>query len=128
MIYLEFISKRAQYFLIIGYAVQLWATLSCFFLPESPRLLIKQNKFDDAEASFKLIARWNRKPLVWDEQEFINARSFLSPDFPKRARIPSIAASSEIESDIAPLNIVSALNVRQKKTESETPPVSYFLR
>ena len=92
--------------------MQIWATCSCFLLPESPRLLIKQKKFAEAETSFKRIARWNRKTLVWDEAEFMNAKSFLSPDVPKRVRIPSIAASSEIESDIAPLNIVSALNVR----------------
>ena len=65
---------------------------------------------------------------MWNEQEFMNAKSFLSPGVPKLVRIPSIAASSEIDSDVAPLNIVSALNVRQKKSELETPPISYFLR
>ena len=65
------ISTQWVYFCLIGYLLSFWALVSSFFLPESPRFLIDQQKLDDAEKSCKIIAVWNKTTeMVFNADDF----------------------------------------------------------
>ena len=56
-------SKNWLDFGLTGYAFQLYGLLASFMLPESPKWLIEQKQYSDAETSLKTIAKWNGKTL-----------------------------------------------------------------
>ena len=53
-----------------GYGVCIMSIILGMVLPESPRLLIALGKLEEAEKSFKRIAKLNGKKLDWDPNEF----------------------------------------------------------
>jgi len=51
-------------------------------MPESPRWLVTAGRFDEARKAFETIAKFNRKPLEWDERIYatVNANKKKSED------------------------------------------------
>ena len=43
---------------LFGYILQIFCVALVWFLPESPKLLIELNRFDEAEAAMRRIARF----------------------------------------------------------------------
>lgn len=37
------------------------------WVPESPRYLVSAGRLDEARQAFATIARWNKRPLIWEE-------------------------------------------------------------
>lgn len=46
-----------------------------FFMPESPRYLITAGRYEEARKAFEIIAKFNRKPLEWDERIFASSKA-----------------------------------------------------
>lgn len=60
-LYFGFVSNKWFYLVLVGYIEQVICLATCFFLPESPRLLVAMNRLGAAQESFRAIAGWNRK-------------------------------------------------------------------
>ena len=70
-IYFWKISTHWIYFCIIGYVLSFWSVVSSFFLPESPRFLIDQQKLDEAEKNCKIVAAWSKTTeMVFNADDF----------------------------------------------------------
>lgn len=74
-IYFWKISTDWFYFVLIGYLLNVWSFASSFFLPESPRFLIEQQKLGEASESLKTIAVWNKAEFDFNADEFRNHHS-----------------------------------------------------
>ena len=53
----------------MGATLSLITVLMTVFIPESPRLLLAQGKFEEAKACFDLLARWNGRSMDWKSIE-----------------------------------------------------------
>jgi MFS family permease len=67
-VYFWVISKDWFWFVMIGFALQVFNFIAIQFLPESPRLLVELGRLDEARVAFEKIAKWNGKELHWDEE------------------------------------------------------------
>ena len=59
--YFYFISKWWHYIEIPTISLALLGVVCSYFLPESPRYLLSQHKFEHAKEVFSVIAKWNGK-------------------------------------------------------------------
>ena len=71
-IYFWKISTQGFYFLGIGLIFNILSVIILFFLPESPRYLVSTQKLNLAKAGFEIIAKFNRKSLVWNEKLYMS--------------------------------------------------------
>ena len=69
-LYFGYVSNKWFYLVLAGYIEQVICLATCFFLPESPRLLVAMNRLGAARESFRSIAGINRKQLEWDSSDF----------------------------------------------------------
>ena len=79
-IYFSFISKYWLCLVLIGYVLQLFAAVSSFFIPESPKFLLKKGRIEEANAVYTLIARRNGIELD-TSQPIVHAPISLSNSF-----------------------------------------------
>ena len=70
--YFKFISKNWLYLVLVGYTLNFIALVTCFFLPESPRLLLALNRTKEAYNSLQWIAKWNRQTLDWNDYDMFD--------------------------------------------------------
>ena len=71
-LYFWFISNHWLYFTLFGFVLSTLNIISCyFFVPESPRLLIEQQRFQEARISLQRIANFNGVKLNFNEADFI---------------------------------------------------------
>ena len=65
---------------IFGYIQCIISVVASLFLPESPRLMIELGRIVEAKSSFRIIARVNRAPWVWDSSHFTkDGRRYTDP-------------------------------------------------
>ena len=69
-IYFWKISKQWFWYCFIGYVWQLTSLVCLFWMPESPRYLIKRGRTDEARKAFMQIARTNRREINWEASHF----------------------------------------------------------
>ena len=113
-IYFWKISTHWIYFCFIGYLLSLWSFISSFFLPESPRFLIDQQKLDEAEKNCKIIAAWSKTTeMVFNADEFKKQKIIVEAN---------ISASSD-----ASTQGEAVVMTYCEKTEVR-PTLMYFLR
>ena len=72
----KFESRNWLYPASIGFIMQFYGFVGAIFLPESPKFLIETNQFKEAEESLKQIAIWNKKPLNFNSNNFVEENSF----------------------------------------------------
>ena len=54
-----------------GFLTHIVATIACCFsIPESPKWLIEMQRFEAAQKSLDTIAKWNRRPLIFNKKDF----------------------------------------------------------
>ena len=58
-LYFMFVSKNWAYISMVGSAFILFALCTIWFVPESPKILVNQKKFDEAEKILRAIAASN---------------------------------------------------------------------
>ena len=51
-VYFSFISNYWLWMVMIGYLLQVFATISSFFIPESPKFLLKTGRIEEANAVY----------------------------------------------------------------------------
>ena len=68
VIYFWKISTHWFWFVFIGLIFQSISIVMMLFMPESPRWLINSGKYEEAEKAFRVIAKYNRKELRWDNR------------------------------------------------------------
>ena len=74
------ISNNWVYLFVLGYIECIISVVASMFLPESPRLLIELGRIVEAKSSFKMIARINGAPWVWDSSHFTkDGRRYTDP-------------------------------------------------
>ena len=56
------------WFVLIGVVFQVISIIMLLFMPESPRYLVTAGRYEEARKAFETIAKYNRKPLKWDER------------------------------------------------------------
>lgn len=61
-VYFAFISKQWQWFYLVGIFFNLVSVVGAYFLPESPKYLHSQGKWDELRVSMNVIAKVNRAP------------------------------------------------------------------
>ena len=69
-IYFWKISKQWFWYCFIGYVWQLISLVCLFWMPESPRYLIKSGKIEQARKALTQIAKTNRREINWDDLHF----------------------------------------------------------
>ena len=68
-LYFWFIGKNSTHLFLIGFAIQLFCTVSVQFLPESPRLLVELGRLDEAGVAFQKIAKMNGQDFDWNTRK-----------------------------------------------------------
>ena len=54
----------------IGLLWQIISVVGLFLMPESPRYLVSAGKLSEAKIAFETIAKWNKKPLLWEQPKY----------------------------------------------------------
>jgi len=68
--YFTWFSKDWFWYVFVGYIFQIWATIGSFLIPETPKYLMKSGQRDVFEAAMKNIAKVNRKPDAFENEQF----------------------------------------------------------
>ena len=103
----------------IGYVLQICALLGCFFIPESPKFLLEQNRLSELRKCLLYVANCNGKHIdfnVGSLRRYSDVSAESSPVM--RDRIDSlISQTSQTSLQVSVLNQVLA-GGHKKKTKS----------
>ena len=62
-IYFTWLCKNWFWYVLIGYIMQIIGTIAIFFVPESPKWLIKSRRFDEAQRVLHKVATMNKTDI-----------------------------------------------------------------
>ena len=85
-------------YVLIGYLMQIFAFFGCFILPESPKFLIEQNNLVGARKSLEKIAKWNKKQLIFNENDFGSRNPMLYTI--EISNLPNVIEKEEVKNFI----------------------------
>ena len=80
-IYFWKISKQWFWYCSIGYIWQLISLICLYWMPESPRYLLKSGKFEQAREAFNRIAKMNKRAINWDDIHLKSSEMSNLPTF-----------------------------------------------
>jgi len=95
-IYFRYISKDWFWFQLFCIIFSTLATFACFLAPESPKYLYSYQRFKEARASLKKIARFNRVPQEIRDSKYTFDTETSQQNQIERTTIPIISDSEGI--------------------------------
>ena len=77
--------------------LQIWVTIAMFFLPESPVWLIEKERIDEAESAMKMVAKLNRRELIWDKKLYSKKIELVEGFIIKVENLPDKTSQSDFD-------------------------------
>ena len=120
-LYFRYVSTYWTYLALIGYVTQILCVALVWFLPESPKFLIEQNRLDEAEAAFNRIAWFGRSRFDPIELNGIN-------NGVRRSTVHSELKQSAVASVLRGTTKNQTSGLYQEERAAASPPLWFYLK